>query len=303
LIIAYILTGQLLCLTVKISKHITVKTIIALNKELVMNKVKCMLLSLTALCSSMQISQAAVITTGCSVSNNCTLQELVSGAEIHIGDVAFTNWQEMLNIFNEVNSNGDDVDGPLDLSGVYVSGVDAVSTGNIGEFILGLSFNSQVALSLPQLSVSVLEAELELDFDYNVAASNGVMITAVELELGSRNLNSADSFVEVNLNSTPIFSLQVFDQIEPNAPTSSVLMDSHVFASSLTSLQLTSNIQTGTFIPGGVALYGYDVMFTVQGNINPPDPDPVPAPASLSLLFLGSAMMFLQRRKLTAIQK
>ncbi|WJG10302.1 hypothetical protein [Aliiglaciecola sp. LCG003] len=266
-----------------------------------MNKVKCILLSLTALCSTMQLSQAAVVTSGCADANFCTLQELVNGGDISVNDITFTNWQELTNFFFEVDDNGAETNGTLDLSGIFVAGIDAVATGNVGEYTLGLLFSSEVALSLPLVNTDVLEAELELDIDYDVDASNGALVTAAQLDLGGRSLNSPDSFVEVNLDSlTADLNLQVYDEFVDPDP-DSVLTESDVFAAALSSFELTSNIQTGTFVPGGVELYDFSVTLTVLAD--DPPPNPVPAPPSLYLLLLGSAVLFFQRRKFSINQK
>lgn len=268
-----------------------------------MNKMKCLYLALAVICSFMQMSQshATIITSGCTDTNNsCTLQELIDGGEINVDDVQFNNWIALTNALNTDYIGGRDVDSPLDLTRIFVAGIDAVSTGNPGEYTLGLKFSSEVGLSI----IDVLEGELELDVDYDVTASNGATISAVQLKLGSRSLNSPDSFVEVNLDAiTAGVNLQVSDEIVgPN--TGTVLSDSQTLAVAMTAFQLTSNIQTGTFTTGGVELYDFSVELTVQSNnTQPPPPIPASAPASFSLLFMGFAMLFWQRRKLTVKQR
>lgn len=260
-----------------------------------MNTVKRTLMLLIVLCSTMQLSQAAIITSGCADSNFCTLQELVNGGAISVNDIAFSNWQELTNFFYEVDSSTAEIRGSLDLAGILVSGIDAVATGNIGEYTLGLMFSSQTAFSLPLQSTSVSEAELELDIDYDVNASNGALVTAAQLDLGDRRLNSSQSFVEVNLDSfSSGVNLQVYDEID-DLDTNSVLTESHTLASALSSFQLTSNIQTGTFVSGEVDLYDFSVTLTVLADeVNN---NPIPVPASLYLLLLGSAVLILQRRR------
>lgn len=264
-----------------------------------MNKLKCLLMSLMAACASLQLSHAAVITSGCADPSFCTLEELYVGGSISIDDVSFSNWQDIDNFLYEVDlDTGDEYDEQdvLDIASIFVTGIDAVATGNPNEFILGLLFSTASAWSLPQHYDEVEEAELELTADYDVSASNGATVTAAELQLGQRNLQSDDSYVEVNLDSALLLGLQVYDEfIDPDSDT--VDVDSDTFAAT-SSFQLTSNVQVGTFVQGGVELFDFSVLLTVQADS---PPDPIPTPATAYLLLIGSACLFFQRRKLSLL--
>lgn len=257
-------------------------------------------LALSLFCLSFTpVTQATVMTSGCAAATICSLDELFSGGSISIDDVSFTNWQDTLNFFYELDENLNDVDGSLDLTQIYVSGIDAVSTGNVNEFALGLAFYSRTSWDLPIVSQAIEEAELEQTIDYQVSASNGTMISAVQLDLGNTALSSEDNYVEVNLDSSLPFALQVYQEfIEPDLD--EVLTDSQILAVAQSAFDMSSNIQMGTFVPGQVGLYGFDVLLTVLlDNSQPPQPPiATPAPASIPLVLFGLGLLL--RRRMVA---
>jgi hypothetical protein len=234
-----------------------------------------------------QFTNASIITSNCLSSTECSLDELVNGGgSIGIDDIAFTNWQEMLNSVFETDGN-DDNDDIVDLSQIFIAGIDSIATGNANEFILGLKFFTTSGMSLPFILNPIEEAELELDIDYDVTASGNTEVTAAKLELGSRNLGSTESFVEVNLDSSLFTGLQVFDEVDGN-DVDSLLMDEGLFASAQTSFGLTSNIQTGTFVEGEVELFDFSVFLTVQSEAPVAS---VPEPSGVALLMLGLILL------------
>jgi hypothetical protein len=256
-----------------------------------MNKIKHTILLLVCsfglMCS--QFANATIITSGCVSTSECSLDELVNGGgSLGIDDLAFTNWQEMVNAAFETNGNADN-NSVIDLSTIFVAGIDAIATGNVNEFILGVKFFTVSGMSLPFFFDPIEEAELELKIDYDVIASGNTEITAAKLALGNRNLGSAESFVEVNLDSVGVIDLQVFDQTDPIG---SVLMHDTTFASAQTSLALTSNIQTGTFVPGEVELFDFSIFLTVQTD---PGPTSVPEPSGVILLLLSLTLLITTR--------
>lgn len=246
------------------------------------------------------VSYASVVTSGCINSNSCTLQELVDGGSINIDDIAFNNWQEIENFLYALDANDDEVEDFINLSEIFVFGIDAVATANPDEYILGLQFSSETAFTLPQQSNDIQEAELELDVDYDVTASNGALITAAELLLGNRVLESDDAFVEVNLDSSTGLNLQVYDEfIDPDFDT--VESDSDTFATGLADLTLTSNVQAGTFEPGSLSLFDFSLNLTVQALPTDPEPEPVPTTGNFLLMVFGiSLLAFNKKRKPTS---
>lgn len=255
-------------------------------------------LALSLICLSVSsITHATVMTSGCAVATSCSLDELFAGGTISVDDVSFSNWQDTLNFFYELDDSLNDVNGSLDLTQIYVSGIDAVSTGNLNEFTLGLAFYSLTSWDLPIVSQALEEAELEQTIDYQVSASNGTMISAVQLDLGETALRSEDSYVEVNLDSSLPFALQVYQEfIDPDLD--EVLTDSQVFAVAQSAFDMTSNIQMGTFVPGEVGLYGFNVMLTVMLDNTQPPPVPASAPASIPLILFGMGLLIHRRKRL-----
>ncbi len=256
-----------------------------------MNKIKKTILLLV--CSfglmSGQFAHASVITDSCVSSTECSLNELVAGGSITIDDLTFSGWNSLDTFFEEFNAN-DVRDGAFDTSQIFVAGIDAIATGNLNEFILGLKFFTTSGLSLPFLLDPVEGAELELNIDYDATATSGTEITATKLQLGDRNLGSNDSYVEVNLDEA-LLNLQVFDELD-NGTSDMVLMADETFASAQTSLALTSNIQMGTFIDGDVELFDFSVFLTVQTD---PVTANVPEPSGTMLLFLSLALLVAAR--------
>jgi hypothetical protein len=256
-----------------------------------MNKIKNIILLLVCsfglMCS--QFTNATILTSGCASTTECSLDELINGGgSLGVDDVAFTNWREMTNAVFETNGNADN-DDVVDLSKIFVAGIDSIATGNANEFILGVKFFTVSGMSLPFFFDPIEEAELELDIDYDVTTSGNTEITAAKLELGNRNLGSAESFVEVNLDSVGTLDLQVFDQ---NDPILSVLMHDTTFASAQTNLTLTSNIQTGTFVDGEVELFDFSILLTVQLE----DPiTSVPEPSGVVLFLLSLTLLMTTR--------
>lgn len=260
-----------------------------------MNKIKHIILLLVCSFGLMisQFSNATIITNSCVSSSECSLDELINdGGSISIDDVAFTNWQEIVNSVFETDGNSDNGD-VVDISQIFVAGIDSLATGNPNEFTLGLQFFTTAGFSLPFLLDPVEESELELDLEYNASASNGTEITAAKLQLGTRNLGSDDSFVEVNLDSAALLNLQVFDEIE-FSQTDMMLMDEIAFASAKTNFALTSNIQMGTFVDGDVELFDFSVFLTVQTDSTTP-PTSVPEPSGIMLILLSLTLLLTTR--------
>ena len=272
-----------------------------------MNKIKHIILLLVCSFGLMisQFSNATIITNSCASSSECSLDELINGGgSISIDDVAFTNWQEIVNSVIETDGNSDNGD-VVDISQIFVAGIDSLATGNLNEFTLGLQFFTTAGFSLPFLLDPVEESELELDLEYDASASNGTEITAAKLQLGTRNLGSDDSFVEVNLDEhtmvsdgTPtgmqqLLNLQVFDE-DIFGLTDQQLMDDTIFLSSQTSLALNSNIQVGTFVDGDVELFDFSVFLTVQTDSTTP-PTSVPEPSGIMLILLSLTLLLTTR--------
>lgn len=260
-----------------------------------MNKIKRTILLLVCSFGLMasQFSNATIITSSCVSATECSLDELINGGgSISIDDVAFTNWQELLNATFETNGNTDH-ESIVNLSQIFVAGIDSIATGNPNEFTLGLQFFTTTGFSLPLLLDPVEESELELDVKYDATASGTTEITATKLQLGNRNLGSDDSFVEVNLDSAALLNLQVFDEIE-FSQTDMILMDEIAFASAKTNFALTSNIQMGTFVDGGVELFDFSILLTVQTDSTTP-PTSVPEPSGIMLLLLSLTLLFTTR--------
>lgn len=248
--------------------------------------------------SPAHVSYASIVTSGCVNNNSCTLQELVDGGSINIDDIVFNNWQEIENFLYELDANDDEVEDFINLSDIFVFGIDAVATANPNEYILGLQFSSETAWTLPQQSNDIQEAELELDVDYDVTASNGALITAAELLLGNRVLESDDAFVEVNLDSSAGLNLQVYDEfIAPDFD--AVESDSDTFVTGIADLTFTSNVQAGTFESGSLSLFDFSLNLTVQAL--PTEPEPVPTPGNFLFMVLGiSLLAFNKKRKPTS---
>jgi hypothetical protein len=263
-------------------------------KGIKMNKIKHTILLLV--CSFgltfSQFSNATIITNGCASATECSLEELINGGGINIDDIAFTNWQEIVNAIFETDGNTDN-DDTVDIAQIFVAGIDSVATGNANEFILGLNFFTTSGLSLPILLDPIEEAELELDIEYDATASGGTEITATKLQLGNRNLGSDDSFVEVNLDSAALLNLQVFDE-DIFGATADQLMDDITFLSGETSLVLNSNVQMGTFVDGDVELFDFSVFLTVQTDSTTP-PSSVPEPSGIMLLLLSLTILLTTR--------
>lgn len=239
-----------------------------------------------------QNTHAAVMTTGCVDGTSCTLQELIDGGTLSIGGVSFNNWSQDTNFTSEENGIVG-VPGSVDLAGITVSGVDLVSTGNAGEYTLGLLYTSVNALSLPTTLADAIEAELELDIDFDVSTDSTAEITAAELILGNRSLGASDSFVELNFTDNGDINLQVLERTIPGLITDT---DSHALAAAVNALSLETNIQTGMFTPGTVELFEYEMSFTV--NIDRVSgPTGVPSPAIFSLMGLGLVAMGFRRRR------
>jgi len=260
-----------------------------------MNKIKRTILLLVCSFGLMasQFSNATIITSSCVSATECSLDELINGGgSISIDDVAFTNWQEIFNSVFETDGNADNED-VVDISQVFVAGIDSIATGNPNEFTLGLQFFTTTGFSLPFLLDPVEESELELDVEYDATASGTTEITATKLQLGNRNLGSDDSFVEVNLDSAVLLNLQVFDE-DIFGLTDQQLMDNTTFLSSQTSLALNSNIQLGTFVDGDVELFDFSILLTVQTDSTTP-PTSVPEPSGIMLLLLSLTLLFTTR--------
>ncbi len=270
-----------------------------------MNKIKNTILLLVCSFGLMfsQFANATIMTSGCVSATECSLDELVNGGgSLSIDDVAFTNWQETVNIIVEETAS-DDNNYAVDLSAIFVAGIDSIATGNPNEFILGVKFFTVSGMSLPFFFDPIEEAELELDVEYNATASDSSKITATKLQLGDRNLGSDDSFVEVNLKeptlvsdgtptgTKPLLSLQVVDEIEPGA-SATVDIDEEIFDSAQTGLALNSNIQIGTFVDGDVELFDFSILLTVQSD----DPiTSVPEPSGVILLLLSLTLLMTTR--------
>ena len=262
-------------------------------KGIKMNKIKHTILLLVCSFGLMisQFSNATIITNSCASATECSLDELINGGgSISIDDVAFTNWQEIVNSVFETDGNTDN-DDVVDISQIFVAGIDSIATGNPNEFTLGLQFFTTTGFSLPFLLDPVEESELELDVEYDATASGTTEITATKLQLGNRNLGSDDSFVEVNLDSAALLNLQVFDENIFGA-TADQLMDDTTFISAQTSLALNSNIQVGTFVDGDVELFDFSILLTVQSD----DPvSSVPEPSGIILLLLSLTLLLTTR--------
>lgn len=262
-------------------------------KGIKMNKIKHTILLLVCSFGLMisQFSNATIITNSCASATECSLDELINGGgSISIDDVAFTNWQEIVNSVFETHGNTDN-DDVVDISQIFVAGIDSIATGNPNEFTLGLQFFTTTGFSLPFLLDPVTESELELDVEYDATASGTTEITATKLQLGNRNLGSDDSFVEVNLDSAALLNLQVFDE-DIFGLTDQQLMDDTTFISAQTSLALNSNIQVGTFVDGDVELFDFSILLTVQSD----DPvSSVPEPSGIILLLLSLTLLLTTR--------
>lgn len=239
-------------------------------------------------------ASATIMTTGCVDATSCSLEELVNGGEIDIDDVNFNSWLNTVNLFADTSPGGTQT-GALDLSQIFVSGIDTIATGNPNEFTLGLSFTSTSAFSLPVLLDPVDESEAELDVDFMLSASGSTQVSGVELLLGNRNLGSPDSFVEINLDANAL-NMQVFDETIFGAD-DSILSDSQNFISPTDSVALGSNVQIGTFVDGDVELFEYSMLFTFTADPVVTPPTGISEPASASLLMSGLALFMLRRRR------
>lgn len=274
-------------------------------RDLIMNSSKKVLLPLVCLSflSLSHLVNAAIMTTGCAAATSCSMSELVGGGSISVDDVSFNSWAESENflaIFDELN---DFDDGLLDLSQIFVSGIDTVATGNLNEFTLGLMISSRTEFSLTAEAFSQLqeipEAELELTAEFNVNATGSTEITGVSLEMGTTDLgpDTQDTFVEVNLDEVgSAFGLQVFEENIFGA-FDDILFDDVAFPP-LTSIDMENNIQVGTFDAGTVGLFNYSFLFTTITQSQPPPPPAVPAPAAVYLLLLGLVMIGFNRSRL-----
>ncbi|GAB5378718.1 MAG: hypothetical protein Alis3KO_03480 [Aliiglaciecola sp.] len=248
------------------------------------------------------VSNATIMTTGCAGATSCTMAELVGGGSLSVDDVSFNSWAESENflaIFDEFN-NFDD--GLLDLSEIFVTGIDSVATGNPNEFTLGLIISSQSEFSVTAEAFTQLqeipEAELGLTTEFNVSASGSTEITGVSLEMGSRDLgpDTQDTYAEVNLDEIgSAFGLQVFEENIFGA-FDDMLFDDVSFPP-LTSVDMENNIQVGTFDAGTVGLFSYSFLFTTTTQTPPPPPPAVPAPAAVYLLLTGLLMISVKKRR------
>lgn len=262
------------------------------------------LFALTALAflSGGQYANATTMTSGCALATTCSLEELYDGGSISIGDITFDNWFEDINVFAIFDNEGE-IDDIVDVSNIFVTGIDPVATGNPNEFTLGLNFTTTSALTLNAIAFDDPDedifAEIELGSEFSATASGNTEITGVELTLDAFELFSDDSFVEVNLDelddalNLQVFAEDIFGDVDQE------LIDDTVIDAA-TSLAFVNNIQTGAFVAGTVALSDYSILFTTIGMQEPPmPPQDVSSPSVIAFLSLGLAFIgYAGRRKI-----
>lgn len=260
-----------------------------------MNQIKRSIISAVGILmlSMSQLTSATIVTTSCVDANQCSLDELINGdATIGVNDVTFDNWMEQINNIYSYNAVSDlESNVLLDLSSIFVTGIDAVSTGNANEFTLGLQFSGFEITGIDDGD----EEEIELGAEYTATAVNGTTITKATLEITNHVFGSTGAFVQAQLDSSlPSIAFETFADTDLNED----LIKMADFAA-VTSLDLETNVQLGVFEEGSLGLFSFDVLFTILtlDNTPPPNNNPVPAPASLSIMLLALAGLHLRSRK------
>lgn len=247
-----------------------------------------------------QFANASIITTNCVAASECTLDELVNDSgEIQIGGVTFDNWSELDNFI----TTGGPLDELIDLSKITISGIDYLATGNPDEYTLGLKLSFEPTLTLT-LDSADSEKELNLHFDFLVNTIIGTDVIGADLVLGERNvpLSGDSGYVEANLDSGSLLSLQVYEESN-GASLTSVTNIGDTF-SSTSSEVFNSLIQMGVFDSSNpVSLTSYTMMFTVNSQFVPPVPNPVPEPSSAAVMLLGLLILLKAKFQRSRLEK
>lgn len=241
-------------------------------------------------------AQATVTTSGCAAATSCSMQELVDGGSIAINGVVFNNWATGQNFFVEA-TDSDDIESSMSLSSIFVGGIDETILPDPTKSTLGLSVWSDLFV-LPQFFDAIIEGDMAFDFSFDSLVGGGRMMTAAELSMGNHALNSDDSFVDVHLEIDTLtpenLLLRVFDANGGSNPGSD-LVDDLSFGTAVNAAAMASDLALGTFVPGGVSLDQYDMLFTIMRPDMPPVDVDEPAGAGILLGALG--LFALARRK------
>ena len=214
---------------------------------------------------------AAIITTGCTSTASCSLDELYNGGTIQINDVLFNGWT--------LNTSFDDQG--LDGSEFLVTANDEVSGS------LGLNF-----LADPALSFDILE--YLFDFNVSIVSPSSRLFTNMALELLGSSITD-DAFVEVNSdldigsgfgNGDLLNVTDVLNSVDD------VSMDSILLAS-LSSIAVEADIQMEQFDTNLPSLSEFQYTFTIADAPT----TTVPEPSVFLLLLLGMVGIFINQKK------
>ena len=227
-------------------------------------------------------ARAVVMTSGCTGTDSCTLDELINfGASITIDDVLFDGFTFV-----------DEVTGslPLDLGAITVTGS---TTGTA----VTLDFMFDPAIVLDSTSGVFVNSE----FSYDAAVDGGSSRTIIQASQLFDDSDSGFTGIGGFTIGTDLDGAVPDELLIQNQDDGVILSDLEALAS-LTALTVSTDVRGGLILDifaGSSLLAGFEQTFTLDGEFMPPDGGgtDIPVPGSLSLMATGLAASLLMRRR------